>query len=177
MNITHILTGPVCNEVIPAGLIQSENQLLSAAQKEVLWHLFEQIGVVWDNLEYGSSNLKSSWLEMLAAKTNVSPSYTGEYINATYVLQELIALNGDEAYARLFLGYSQPPGPATTRLAHAKTFVANEFITMQVMASGFKHFGGKNYHGYVKGSRYNRIDLVRVYKPSDTKSPQYEERL
>ena len=52
-----------------------------------------------------------------------------------------------------------------TRLAHAKRYVINEFIIMQVMASGFKHFGGKNYAGYVKGSRYNEIPLVREYVP------------
>lgn len=165
-NLSPILVGEICNEVIPAGLIPSENQILTVAQKDFLWQLFVQIGQVWENVAYESSNLKSSWLEMIEAKTTVSPSYVGEYINATYVLQELIRLNtAEEAYRRLFLVYKQPLGPPTTRLAHAKTYVVNEFISMQVMASGFKHFGGKNYHGYVKGSRYSRQDLVRVYKP------------
>jgi hypothetical protein len=166
MSSEPILLGEICNQVIPAGLIQSENQILSVPQREFLWKLFVQIGKVWENVEYESSNLKSSWLEMIAAKTNVSPTYVGEYINETYVIHELIDLNGeDDAYRKLFLEYKQPPGPPVTRIAHAKTFVVNEFITMQVMASGFKHFGGKNYHGYVKGSRYSRQDLVRVYKP------------
>ena len=160
-----MLLGEICNESIAPGLIQSETQLLTVAQREFLWKLFIQIGHVWENVDYESSNLKSSWLEMVSAKTNVSPSYTGEYINATYVVHELITLNGEEhAYRQLFLEYKQPPGPPMNRLAHAKTFVVNEFITMQVMASGFKHFGGKNYHGYVKGSRYSKQDLVRVYK-------------
>jgi len=166
MNTTLMLTGDICKDVIDPGLIQSEQQPLTAAQKEFLWKLFVQIGHVWENVHYESSNLKSSWLEMIAAKTNVAPSYTGEYINATYVIQELIDLNGEEnAYRLLFLTYKKPDGPPTTRLAHTKAFVVNEFIIMQVMASGFKHFGGKNYHGYVKGSRYSKQDLVRVYKP------------
>lgn len=166
INLSPILLGEICNEVIPAGLIQSENQILTIAQKDSLWKLFTQIGQVWQNVNYESSNLKSSWLEMIEAKTTVSPSYVGEYINATYVIHELLRLNTEvEAYVKLFLVYKQPPGPPVTRLAHAKTYVVNEFITMQVMASGFKHFGGKNYHGYVKGSRYSRQDLVRVYKP------------
>jgi hypothetical protein len=166
MSEKSIKLGEICNQIIPAGLIQSENQILTMAQKEFLWELFVQIGNVWKNVEYESSNLKSSWLEMIAAKTNVAPTYVGEYINATYVIHELIELNGkEEAYKKLFLEYKQPSGPPITRIAHTKTFVVNEFITMQVMASGFKHFGGKNYHGYVKGSRYSRQDLVRVYKP------------
>ncbi|NQX40611.1 hypothetical protein SAMN05421820_10413 [Pedobacter steynii] len=166
MNTKLMLTGDICKDIIDPGLIQSEQHPLTAAQREFLWKLFVQIGNVWENVHYESSNLKSSWLEMVAAKTNVAPSYTGEYINATYVIQELIDLNGEEnAYRLLFLTYKQPEGPPTTRLAHTKAFVVNEFIIMQVMASGFKHFGGKNYHGYVKGSRYSKQDLVRVYKP------------
>ncbi len=163
-----LITGNICNEVIKqGGLIQSENQLLTSSQKDLLWELFEHIGVVWQNLEYGSSNLKSSWLEMIAAKSNVAPSYTGEYINACYVLHELLDLNGNDSdtYRKLFLTYKPSAGPPSTRLEHMKTYVINEFIYMQVMASGFKHFGGKNYHGYVKGSRYSRQDLVRTYKP------------
>lgn len=179
MNSKPIVLGPVCNEVIPEGLIQAENQVLTAIQREFLWELFVQIGHVWGNVKYESSNLKSSWLEMIAAKSNVSPSYTGEYINATYVMQELIDLNGEDAYRKFFLEYKQPNQNITkdhtrealiTRIAHAKIFVVNEFIIMQVMGSGFKHFGGKNYHGYVKGSRYSEQDLVRVYKPELTEN-------
>jgi len=167
MSIDPIKTGEICIQTISAGLIQSENQLLTVAQKDLLWKMFTQIGVVWKNVDYESSNLKSSWLEMIAAKTNISPSYTGEYINACYVLHELIQLNGeDKAFERFFLSYKlDPKEPPVSRIAHAKKFVLNEFIYMQVMASGFKHFGGKNYHGYVKGSRYSLQDLVRVYKP------------
>lgn len=166
MEVNQIILGDISNQIIPAGLIQSERQILTEPQREFLWKLFVQIGNVWGNVAYESSNLKSSWLEMISAKTNVSPSYVGEYINACYVIHELIELNGEkEAYKLFFLNYKQAPGPPITRIAHAKTFVVNEFITMQVMASGFKHFGGKNYHGYVKGSRYSREDLVRVYKP------------
>lgn len=158
--------GPVCQEVVGPAMIQGDRQALTQAHRDTLWRLFEHIGIVWGNLAYGSSNLKSSWLEMLEAKAGVAPSYSAEYINATYVVAELVSLYGEEeAFRRLFLANGIAPGPPLTRLAHAKQYVVNEFITAQVMMSGFKHFGGKNYHGYVKGSRYNRLPLVREYKP------------
>ena len=94
----------------------------------------------------------------------MAPSYIGEYVNAVYVVRELINIYGEEiAFSRLFLSNNIPPGAPTSRLAHAKVYVVDEFITMQVMASGFKHFGGVNYAGYVKGSRYNLVPQVRAY--------------
>lgn len=166
METPSIIGGAICNEAIAPGLILSEKQILTFTQKEFLWNVFVQIGNTWKNVKFESSNLKSSWLEMIQAKTTVSPSYVGEYINAVYAIQELINMYGhDDAFHQLFLVYKIPAGPPITRLAHAKTYVVNEFITMQVMASGFKHFGGKNYHGFVKGSRYNLMPLVREYVP------------
>ena len=36
---------------------------------------------------------------------------------------------------------------------------------MNVVASGFKSFGGRNYNGYIEGSRYNEKPRVRAYVP------------
>jgi hypothetical protein len=160
-----MIGGIVCNETVDSGMLVGDGQLLSHADREFLWRVFVKIGETWRNVRYESSNLKSSWLEMLAAKSGVAPSYTAEYVNAVRVVQELIDMYGDDAFRKLFLDNHIPPGPPVTRLAHAKKYVINEFIIMQVMASGFKHFGGKNYAGYVKGSRYNEIPLVREYRP------------
>jgi hypothetical protein len=160
-----MIGGIVCNETVDSGMMVGDGQLLSYADREFLWRVFVKIGETWRNVRYESSNLKSSWLEMLAAKSGVAPSYTAEYVNAVRVVQELIDMYGDDAFRKLFLDNHIPPGPPVTRLAHAKKYVINEFIIMQVMASGFKHFGGKNYAGYVKGSRYNEIPLVREYRP------------
>ena len=56
------------------------------------------------------SIFKSSWLEMVAAKSSVAPSYTAEYVNAVRVVQELIDMYGDEAFHKLFLDHHIPPG-------------------------------------------------------------------
>ncbi|GEM_PF-1509383 len=167
-NLTPMIGGPVCNEKTSPGLLQGDRQVLTHNNKEFLWKIFVQIGYTWKNVRFDSSNLKSSWLDMIAAKSNVAPSYTAEYINAAYVVGELINMYGEaDAFYRLFLKNGIPPGPPLTRLAHAKMYVVNEFIIMQVMASGFKHFGGVNYHGYVKGSRYNLVKEVREIEIND----------
>ena len=160
-----MIGGIVCHQEVGAGMLVGDRQLLSHGDRESLWRVFVAIGETWKNVRFESSNLKSSWLEMVAAKSSVAPSYTAEYVNAVRVVQELIDMYGDEAFHKLFLDHHIPPGPPVTRLAHVKQYVLNDFIVMQVMASGFKHFGGKNYAGYVKGSRYNEIPLVREYVP------------
>jgi hypothetical protein len=161
-----MIGGPICYDTkgIGPGLLPGDGQVLTEDNRHFLWRIFVEIGKCWGNVRWNSSNLKSSWLEMIEAKSAEPPSYTAEYINAIYVVRELIAIYGEEiAFSRLFLSNNIPPGPPLTRLAHAKVFVVDEFITMQVMASGFKHFGGVNYAGYVKGSRYNLVPQVRAY--------------
>lgn len=156
----------ICQDKTEPGLLPGEGQELSYKNREFLWRVFVEIGKCWNNVKYDSSNLKSSWLDLIKAKTEFAPSYTGEYINAIYVVQELIDMYGEtDAFTNLFLKNGIPDGPPATRLAHAKNYVIDEFIKMQVLASGFKHFGGpnSNYHGYVKGSRYSLMPEVREF--------------
>lgn len=169
--------GSVCQEKLSASLIFAEGQQLTHQNKEALWELFEAIGENWSNTIYNSNNQRSSWYEMLKAKTENAPNYTGEYVNAIYVLHELYALYGKkEAFYKLFfesgIAHDEPP---TTRLAHCKVFVVNEFIRMQITAGGFKSWGTKyggeqarNYHGFLGGTRYNRVSRVRAYDPNTT---------
>lgn len=164
-----MIGGPMCKDSkgLAPGLIPGDGLLLSAEHRDFLWRIFVEIGNCWGNVRWKSSNLKSSWLELLEAKTTQAPSYTGEYINAVLVVRELISLYGDkQAFEKLFLANNIPSGPPLTRLAHAKVYVIDEFIRMQVMASGFKHFGGVNYAGYVKGSRYSLQPQVRAFTPA-----------
>lgn len=156
----------ICQDKVDSGLLPGDGQELTHRNRELLWRLFVEIGRCWKNVKWDSSNLKSSWLDLIKSKVETAPSYTGEYINATYVVQELIDMYGEkDAFYKLFLDNGIPPGPPTTLLAHATKYVIDEFIKMQVLASGFKHFGGpnSNYHGYVKGSRYSLMPEVREF--------------
>ena len=165
-----LIGGTICHDLVPATRIDHEDKLLSRQERDELWKVFVEIGHCWRNLPDDSASVKSSWLEFIGAKTENEPSYTGEYTNAVSVVQELVGMYGrEEAFRRLFLENGIPDGPPTTRLAHAKRYVVDEFIRVQVVAGGFKGFiapGSLNYKGYVGGSRYNRTPRVRDFEPT-----------
>lgn len=175
-----MIGGPYCQSSLEPGLLSGAGQQLTPSERAELWKLFQAIGHVWENLlssATDSANLKSSWLDFIEAKINFEPSYVAEYSNAVLCVNELIEEYGEshadddiEVYRMLFLESEIPEGPPTTRLAHAKKYVIDEFIRVNVVASGFKSFGrpdnhGKNYKGYLGGSRYNIRPKVRAYVP------------
>jgi len=185
----NMIGGKLCHTNIADTIIFSEPCTLSENQIEKLWQIFAQIGDHWKDVYNESKNLKSAWLEMVKVKTQQQPSYSAEYNNAILVIEELTQLYGEQdAYQQLFFNYKipqsqpekdleKPHALLTTRLAHAKYYVVNEFIRMQVLSGGFKHFGGQsnssgevikvkgvNYKGFVKGSRYRNEDLVRTFE-------------
>ena len=63
-----------------------------------------------------------------------------------------------------------------TRLAHVKRYVVDEFIVVQITASGFRGFANStfspnrplNYTGFIRGSRYNERPMARLYTPGLT---------
>jgi len=162
--------GDFCNRPISAELLPGDIQELTAHERDALWQLFQAIGDTWGNSNFHSINIKSTWLEFIHAKTTVAPSYTGEYSNAVSCISELIEMYGArEAYRKLFFEY-RGATPPLTRLAHAKIYVVDEFIRMQVSQEGFKSWNGANYKGYVGGSRFNRKPRARVFSDQDPNS-------
>jgi hypothetical protein len=163
--------GKVCKAPLDANLLAGKRRILTDRERSSLWRIFMEIGRFWNNVLNDSDNLKSSWLEFIEAKTTSQPSYAAEYSNAVLVVDELITQYGEkEAFTRLFLRNGIPSGPPLTRLAHAKKYVVDEFIRVNIVAGGFRSFGGRNYNGYLGGSRYNELSVVRDYKPQKTDS-------
>ena len=163
-----LIGGTYCKAEVSPGLLQGEGQQLTQHEMDVLWRLFVEIGRCWENALSDSANMKSSWLEFIRVKTTTSPSYSAEYSNAVSVVDEVTAIYGEEkAFALLFLQNGIPLGPPITKIAHAKRYVIDEFIRVQLVAGGFKAFGGRNYNGYLGGSRYNIRPRVRAYLPQD----------
>jgi hypothetical protein len=163
-----VIGGPFSRGVVPAELLDHEDTVLSAATIEGLWTIFAEIGRCWDNIDEDSAGLRSSWLEFIHAKTTQPPSYVGEYCNAVSVVQELVELYGQGAFGLLFFKSGVPDGPPTTRLAHAKRYVVDEFIRVQIVASGFRGFvkpRSYNYNGFIRGSRFNEQPRARLYQP------------
>lgn len=170
-----MIGGITCSENVGPCLIDGEFQTLTQLQMDTLWRLFQEIGRAWNDVYQDSTNLKSSWLELVKAKADNEPSYIGEYVNAVYVINELMEMYGDQAFGLLFFKNGIEEEVPVSRLAHMKKYVLDEFIRMQVLAGGFKHFGSeevrkarhKNYKGYLGGSRYYRRSVVRAYVPED----------
>jgi hypothetical protein len=173
---TTMIGGEVCKQRLVSQLLPAEPRGLTRAEIDGLWRIFVAIGTIWKNTVHDSAGLKSSWLEFLTEKTLVRPSYVAEYVNALEVVEELIAMHEEaEAFEKLFLDNGIPPNSLDTRLAHAKHFVVDEFIRVQVVAGGFKNFirphqteirpeNIVNYNGFIAGSRFNRIKPVRAYE-------------
>jgi len=159
------LGGKFCNAPLDPRLLTQPGQELTELERNKLWRIFQEIGLCWEDLfvkARDSANLKSSWLDFIEAKIHTEPTYAAEYSNAVSCVDELIEMYGEsEAFRRLFLENGIPNGPPATRLAHAKKYVIDEFVRVNVIASGFKSFGGKNYKGYLGGSRYNIRARVR----------------
>jgi hypothetical protein len=168
---------PRCFSPLEPGLIPGEGQTLTHYERDGLWRLFVYIGRCWNNVGKDSMGLKSSWLEFIAAKTETPPSYTAEYSNAVLVIDELIVRYGEpDAFDRLFFQNGIPSGPPLTKLAHTKKYVVDEFIRVQIVASGFRGYGGrknsgKNYNGFVRGSRYNWTERTRSFKDPQQGKP------
>lgn len=191
--MTNMIGGEVCRQPLASQLLPSEPRKLTRAEIDGLWRIFVAIGKVWKNTIHDSAGLKSSWLEFLTAKTTIRPSYVSEYLNAIEVVAELIEIYGETAaFENLLLdngapldGHGAPlkkplrkdgvPIKLDTRLAHAKHFVVDEFIRVQIVAGGFKNFirplnteirpeNIVNYNGYIAGTRFNRIKPVRPYE-------------
>jgi len=160
-----MIGGDYCNTELTADLLPGDIQKLTADEMAVLWRLFQEIGRTWSCSRSDCNNIRSDWLEFIHAKTNFPPSYVGEYSNAVSCVSELITLYGEqEAFRKLLLdhGMRDPKAPPLTRIAHAKVYVVNEFIRVQVAKEGFKSWSGSNYKGYVGGSRFNRKPRVRI---------------
>lgn len=188
-----MIGGDICRQPLASQLLAADPRKLTRAEIDGLWRIFVAIGTVWKNTIFESGGLKSSWLEFLTAKTMTRPSYVAEYVNAIDVVDELIKIYGEQAaFENLFLDNGQPRdnegaplgkpidnGASSvkldTRLAHAKHFVVDEFIRVQIVAGGFRNFirphgteirpeNNVNYNGFIAGSRFNRIKPVRPYE-------------
>lgn len=159
-----MIGGKYCQASVPANLLPGDLQQLTAREMAALWRMFQAIGQTWRDSAFDSVNIHSGWVEFVHAKTTVAPSYTGEYSNAVSCVAELVEMYGEAAaFHKLFLDSGiDSKAPPVTRLAHAKVYVIDEFIRVQVSQEGFKSWRGSNYKGFVGGSRFNRKPRARV---------------
>lgn len=154
------------DEPLSSEMLSPPNYPLTGAELETLWTMFAAIAVNWrlDDIEVGL--FRSRWLDMLEARSAGTPDYRGEYVNAAKVYDALLAKLGPEsAIKKVYADTSVTnPDQATTRLRHAKYFVANDFIRCFVATGGFRGFvpEARNYAGFMGGSRFREWAPVRT---------------
>ncbi len=157
-------------EVIGESIIPATPGKISTDLNDALWRLLEEVGNRWE-FSSPSSGTRSSWTEFVALRCEKPPSYLGEYQNALQVVSSLAAMPELADPVGLLFNHQSPKklNDHSTRLDHAKKYVIDEFITVRIVAGGFREFGGKkrayNYNGFVRGTRYNRVMRIRAYQP------------
>ncbi len=171
-----LIGGATCAQPLRPTLLPADPRHPTQNEIDGLWRAFAAIGEAWQNTVHDSDGLRSSWLDFLIQKCTTRPSYIAEYVSALAVFDELIAVYGESsAFSTLFFESGvDNVAPPLTRLAHAKQYVINEFIRVQIVVGGFKNFITPepsdlrpdeivNHRGFIAGSRYNRVKPVRVY--------------
>lgn len=160
-------TSDLWDEPLSVDMLRSPDIPLSNEQLDTLWTLFRAIGVHWE-LEIEVELLRSRWLDMLEARSGNAPDYRGEYMNAADVYAALVKKLGEpSAISKVYRETLViKPEQATTRLSHAKFYVANDFIRCFVAIGGFRGFVPKarNYTGFMGGSRFREWSPVRTGK-------------
>ena len=108
-------------------------------------------------------DMASRWREFIQVKVCQNPSYIDQYHNACEVLDELEDIHGDEMYEFLFIK-GQFHRLTEKPTADFKRFAVDEFIRVYVNSGGFRSFGGRNYTGFVSGSRFRSQRPYRNYE-------------
>ena len=133
-------------------LIKKEDPLF-----EDMYELFEQIGIFWHNTPE-KNDLRTELYTFMMNRMELNSFYIMEYQNAKDVLDEFKAnakakgQSKEEAYAAFLTDPDGLQSPPNSRLAHARQYVSNEFISLQLTVGGFASFGAKNYPGFIGGA-------------------------
>ena len=156
------MSGPPFHlEPMPPTMIVGGDQPLTAVERRELWGLFEGIAQTWGRPSTDAAghhppraiDMHSSWTDFVEARITTQPSYVGEYSNGVEVIADLRRIDPDGWLQRLL--FAVVPGPPADRLQHTKRWVVDEFITVWVVAGGFRTFAGRNHNGYLGGSRFD----------------------
>ncbi|MEH6592763.1 MAG: hypothetical protein V7746_21025 [Halioglobus sp.] len=165
----------------PSGMLGGKGRPLRNEEIESLWEICCEINNKWrlfcsaDNTPtvHALNRMHSSWLEFIRLRADPQHDYQGlsyiaEYENAIEVASKLKRADPENAFSLLFSVDAQVPSnptidgspPPVDPMLHAKKFVVDEFMTVMIVAGGFRQFGGENYNGFVAGSRFSRtVDI------------------
>jgi hypothetical protein len=133
-------------------LNRAEFDTLDQATVDGLWELFIAICDRWKNVPDPDA-MRSRFGTFLSNRIEQDPRYLLEYQRAVEVVAELRQEKGRAgAYEFLLTDPGAGANPPNTRLQHARQYVSNEFITLQLSLGAFQAFSGAtNYPGYIRG--------------------------
>lgn len=161
MNGSADASSPKYEEIVGKDILSVPSRPLTVDEINLLWSLVERIEATWF-AQPRANSIKPQWLDYLQASVVAPPSLLGEYENAVSVYKEVSASTPERVSELLFLRPTPALSTTNTRLDHAKRFVIDRFIRCYVMLGGFQEFGGRNYNGYMAGSRFADTAPVRV---------------
>lgn len=149
-------------EIVGPGQLLEPDRELTEAETDTLWRVFVKIESVW-KFKPMAESFHSQWVDMVKARMANVPSYRGEYINAAAVIAELETMEiGSWEELLFFTTVVTEAAKAKSRLEHTKFYVVNDFIRCFVLLGGFTDFGGRNYTGFMGGSRFADGAPVRI---------------
>ena len=150
------------DEIIGRSALSAPDREISPEDMSILWQLFEHIEKLWfPDLPGAALSIKPQWLDYMRATVTQSPSLLGEYESAARVFIE-VSSSSPDCLDELMFSRVVHEETVSTRLDHAKYFVLNPFIRVFAALAGFKAFGGRNFNGYMGGSRFGDTAPVRV---------------
>lgn len=152
----------IANENVGASILTSPDRSLTDAENATLLRLFGQIAQHW-LFTIAPAQIEPFVRDLIEARSVSVPSYRPEFLNAVMVCQAMEAEVTLDIRKVIFADtIVEEASAATTRLEHLKWYVVNEFIACFVALGGFKEFGGRNYKGFMGGSRYGDTHPVRT---------------
>ena len=137
---------------------------LSSTNIDELWKLFIAIHVNWgSDTACRVEDMSSRWREFIELKVTATPSYLRRYTEACDLIADLRAVHNDRLYQFLLID-GELHRESDPRLVDLKRYVIDEFIRVYVSSGGFRSFGGKNYAGFISGSRFRSQRPYRAYE-------------
>ncbi len=129
-----------------------------------LWELFKAIHDTWgSDASCRVDDMASRWREFIELKIDGNASYLERYTQACELIAELRDAHRHDLYTYLLID-GELHRESDPDLVSLKRYVIDEFIRVYVSSGGFRSFGGKNYKGFVSGSRFRSQRPYRTYE-------------
>ena len=127
--------------------------------------LFAAIHSQWGDSTNSLEDMASRWREFIDVKCEGRPSYQHRYEESASLLRQMRHDLGEKCYELVLLDpdvIAEAKSNPETPIAQLRRFVVEEFIRVYAASGGFRTYGGKNYGGFVSGSRYRQSPPYRV---------------